>query len=72
MVHEVIISHFQIIKPNKESKEMKRIFVITLAMTGIVFAGFQKMNPENVRGNISVEYVSVISGIDSEILFTQN
>lgn len=51
---------------------MKRIFVITLTMTGIVFAGFQKMNSKNVRGNISVEYVSVISGIDSEILFTQN
>lgn len=48
--------------------EMKRITTISLILSGMVFAGFQKME-KNVK--ISEEYISVTSGMDSEIIFSE-
>lgn len=48
--------------------EMKRIAIVSLILSGMFFVGFQKME-KNVK--ISEEYISVTSGMDSEIIFSE-
>ena len=48
--------------------EMKRITIVSLILSGMAFVSFQKME-KNVK--ISEEYISVTSGMDSEIIFSE-
>lgn len=47
---------------------MKRIAIVSLILSGMAFVGFQKMEK---NAKISEEYISVTSGMDSEIIFSE-